>query len=153
MQGRPQSESSWGDAVEGWGGPPIAAKVVCVEPAGVAKVSALGIEEQRVRVILNLHEPPPAAERLGHEFRVFVKINVYEAQEALRLPISALFRRGEQWAVFTVESGSPWSRSAIATPRSPRSCVASQKKHDRRRAPERPHRRWRKSGRQSLEHP
>jgi HlyD family secretion protein len=91
--------------IEGWGGSPIAAKVVRVEPAGFTKVSALGIEEQRVRVILNLHEPPPAAERLGHEFRVFVKINVYEVQEALRVPISALFRRGEQWAVFAVDRG------------------------------------------------
>ena len=91
--------------IEGWGGPPIAPKVVRVEPAGFTKVSALGIEEQRVRVILNLTGMPAEAERLGHEFRVFVKIHVYEAREALRVPISALFRKGERWVVFAVEQG------------------------------------------------
>ena len=91
--------------VEGWGGPPLAAKVVRVEPAGFTKVSALGIEEQRVRTILELQGSAEASARLGHEFRVFVKINVYEAREALRVPISALFRKGEQWAVFVVDRG------------------------------------------------
>jgi HlyD family secretion protein len=95
--------------VEGWGGPPMAAKVTRVEPAGFTKVSALGIEEQRVRVILQLQEPPRVAERLGHEFRVFVKIDVYEADNALRVPISALFRKGDQWAVFAVDRGRAWS--------------------------------------------
>jgi HlyD family secretion protein len=80
-----------------------------VEPAGFTKVSALGIEEQRVRVILQLQEPPRVAERLGHEFRVFVKIDVYEADNALRVPISALFRKGDQWAVFAVDRGRAWS--------------------------------------------
>jgi HlyD family secretion protein len=92
-------------AVEGWGGPPLAAKVVRVEPAGFTKVSALGIEEQRVRTILELQGTAAAPTRLGHEFRVFVKINVYAAREALRVPISALFRKGDQWAVFVVERG------------------------------------------------
>lgn len=91
--------------VEGWGGPPLAAKVVRVEPAGFTKVSALGIEEQRVRTILELTDTAEAATRLGHEYRVFVKINLYEAREALRVPISALFRRGDQWAVFVVDRG------------------------------------------------
>ena len=95
--------------VEGWGGPPLAAKVERVEPAGFTKVSALGIEEQRVRTILELQGLPAAAERLGHEFRVFVKIKVYEAPEALRVPISALFRKGDQWAVFAVDRGRAWS--------------------------------------------
>jgi HlyD family secretion protein len=91
--------------VEGWGGPPLAASVVRVEPAGFTKVSALGIEEQRVRVILTLRGAPAEAARLGHEFRVFVKINVYEARDALRVPISALFRLGDKWAVFAVDGG------------------------------------------------
>jgi HlyD family secretion protein len=89
--------------VEGWGGSPLAAKVVRVEPAGFTKVSALGIEEQRVRTILELDGAARASTRLGHEFRVFVKIDVYDAREALRVPISALFRKGDQWAVFVVE--------------------------------------------------
>ncbi len=97
-------------AVEGWGGPPLAAQVVRVEPAGFTKVSALGIEEQRVRTILELQGAPAASTRLGHEFRVFVKINVYEAPNALRVPISALFRKGDQWAVFAVDRGRAWAR-------------------------------------------
>lgn len=95
--------------VEGWGGPPLAGQVARVEPAGFTKVSALGIEEQRVRTILELHGAAAAATRLGHEFRVFLKINVYEAPEALRVPISALFRKGDQWAVFVVDRGRAWA--------------------------------------------
>jgi HlyD family secretion protein len=91
--------------VEAWGGPPLAAKVTRVEPAGFTKVSALGIEEQRVRTILKLQDANDVSTRLGHEFRVFIKINAYEAGDALRVPISALFRKGEQWAVFTAERG------------------------------------------------
>ena len=91
--------------VEGWGGPPLTAKVTRVEPAGFTKVSALGIEEQRVRIILALVNPGEAVDRLGHEFRVVVKIQVYESAKALRVPISALFRKGDSWAVFTVERG------------------------------------------------
>ncbi len=92
-------------AVEGWGGPPLIAKVTRVEPAGFTKISALGIEEQRVRTILKLQNGGEAAERLGHEFRVVVKINVYEAGNALRVPISALFRKRDQWTVYAVERG------------------------------------------------
>jgi HlyD family secretion protein len=91
--------------VEAWGGPPVAAQVVRVEPAGFTKVSALGIEEQRVRTILELRGSAEALPRLGHDYRVFVKITVYEARGALRVPISALFRRGDRWAVFVVEGG------------------------------------------------
>jgi HlyD family secretion protein len=92
-------------SVEGWGGTPIAARVTRVEPAGFTKVSALGIEEQRVRVILDLAGNGKVPDRLGHDFRVFVKIIVYESPDALRVPISALFRNGEQWAVFAIEDG------------------------------------------------
>jgi HlyD family secretion protein len=91
--------------VDGWGGPQLTAKVTRVEPAGFTKVSALGIEEQRVRIILALVNAGEAAGMLGHEFRVVVKIQIYESAKALRLPISALFRRGDRWAVFTVERG------------------------------------------------
>jgi HlyD family secretion protein len=92
-------------AVEGWGGPPLTAKVTRVEPAGFTKISALGIEEQRVRIILALVNAGEAVEKLGHEFRVVVKIQIYESAKALRVPISALFRKGDSWAVFTVERG------------------------------------------------
>jgi HlyD family secretion protein len=91
--------------VESWGGPPVAAEVVRVEPAGFTKISALGIEEQRVRTILELRGSAEALARLGHDYRVLVRITVYEAGDVLRVPISALFRRGEEWAVFAVEAG------------------------------------------------
>lgn len=91
--------------IESWGGPPVAAEVVRVEPAGFTKISALGIEEQRVRTILELRGSADALARLGHDYRVLVRITVYEAREVLRVPISALFRRGDEWAVFTVDGG------------------------------------------------
>jgi HlyD family secretion protein len=93
-------------SIEGWGGPPLAAKVTRVEPAGFTKVSALGIEEQRVRTILQLQNSDGgSADQLGHDFRVFVKIKVYEAPNALRVPISALFRKRDQWTVYQVARG------------------------------------------------
>ena len=91
--------------IDGWGGMPLLAKVTRVEPAGFTKVSALGIEEQRVRTILKLQNLENIADRLGHEFRVFVKITVYQSAKALRLPVSALFRQGEQWAVYVLDRG------------------------------------------------
>ncbi len=92
-------------SIEGWGGTPLAARVTRIEPAGFTKVSALGIEEQRVRTILRLEAGGDAAQRLGHEFRVFARILVYEVAGALRVPISALFRKRDQWSVYTVERG------------------------------------------------
>lgn len=91
--------------LESWGGPPIKAHVTRVEPAGFTKVSALGIEEQRVRTILKLSETPPLALRLGHEYRVIAKIGVYQAPDALRVPIAALFRNKDQWSVFQADRG------------------------------------------------
>lgn len=91
--------------IEGWGGPPLAARLTRIEPAGFTKVSALGIEEQRVRVVLDLVEKDDVAARLGHAFRVFVRIVVQEETSILRVPLGALFRSGGSWAVFVVESG------------------------------------------------
>ncbi|NJO31878.1 MAG: HlyD family efflux transporter periplasmic adaptor subunit [Rhodospirillales bacterium] len=94
-----------GAIIDGWGGPPLDAKVTRIEPAGFTKVSALGIEEQRVRTILQLRGAAEVASKLGHEYRILVRISVYEIASALRVPISALFRRGDQWAVYIVENG------------------------------------------------
>jgi HlyD family secretion protein len=81
-------------SVDGWGGMPLVAKVTRVEPAGFTKVSALGIEEQRVRTILKLQKVDDLGDRLGHDFRVFVKIVIHQSPNVLRIPISALFRKG-----------------------------------------------------------
>lgn len=77
-----------------------------VEPGGFTKISALGVEEQRVWVIADFTSPPTAARaRLGDGYRVNARFILWESQEALRVPLSALFRRNEHWAVFVVEAG------------------------------------------------
>lgn len=96
--------------IDGWGGPPLEAHVTKIYPSGFTKVSALGIEEQRVKVLLDFDGPREARERLGHDFRVFVRIAVYDTPSALRVPLSALFRRGNDWALFAVENGSARER-------------------------------------------
>ncbi|MFM8939709.1 MAG: efflux RND transporter periplasmic adaptor subunit, partial [Phenylobacterium sp.] len=94
------------DAVlEGWGGErPIPAKVLRVEPYARTRISALGVEEQRVSIVLGLVEPK-AAPRLGHGFRVDVRITLETVADAVRVPADALVRQGEGWAVFRVEAG------------------------------------------------
>lgn len=91
--------------IENWGGPPLRAHVKRIEPSGFTKISALGIEEQRVKTILEIDADPSQWERLGHDYRVYVKIDVYKAENVIAVPIGALFRRGEQWNVFTVRNG------------------------------------------------
>ena len=92
-------------AIEEWGGKPLRARVRRIEPAGFEKVSALGIEEQRVLVRLDLMGDGTDWSRLGHEYRVFVRCVVWKADAALVVPLSALFRRQEDWAVFKVIDG------------------------------------------------
>ncbi|MBH5398847.1 efflux RND transporter periplasmic adaptor subunit [Bradyrhizobium sp. CNPSo 4010] len=91
--------------IDNWGGQPIKGRVVRVDPAGFLKVSALGIEEQRVRVTIDFTDPPEAWASLGHDYRVIVHVSTWSAEDALTVPVSALFRTGEQWAVFTDENG------------------------------------------------
>jgi HlyD family secretion protein len=90
--------------VREWGGAdPITASVRRIDPAAFTKVSALGLEEQRVRVVLDLVRPLPPG--LGHDFRVSVSIAVWHGQNVLQIPSTALFRSGDQWAVFAVRDG------------------------------------------------
>ncbi len=92
--------------VDGWGGSESLAGVVRrVEPFARTKVSALGIEEQRVNVLIELTEPRERWGRLGHGYRVQPSIVVWEENSAVQVPQSALFRDGEHWAVFAVEGG------------------------------------------------
>jgi HlyD family secretion protein len=91
--------------IDGWGGPPIGGKVIRVDPAGFLKVSALGIEEQRVRVTIDLGDAPESWSRLGHDYRVVVHVVIWSADDVLTVPLSTLFRKGEEWAVFAVENG------------------------------------------------
>ncbi len=99
--------SAGADAIiENWGGPALNAKVSRIDPAGFTKVSALGIEEQRVTTVLQLTDPRDDWASLGHDFRVFVRITEWMNDDALRVPLSALFRVGAQWGVFRIEDGS-----------------------------------------------
>ena len=89
--------------VTGWGGAPLAARVRKIEPAAFTKVSALGLEEKRVHVVLDPTDPVPP--ELGHDYRVDVAIVIWEGKDVIRVPATALFRDGERWAVFAVEEG------------------------------------------------
>ncbi len=91
--------------IDGWGGPPIRGRVTRVDPAGFLKVSALGIEEQRVHVTIDFVDPPEVWSRLGHDYRVTVHVTVWNSDSALTVPVGALFRRGDDWAVFVVRDG------------------------------------------------
>jgi HlyD family secretion protein len=91
--------------IDGWGGPTVKGKVVRIDPAGFLKVSALGIEEQRVRVTIDFADPTETWSRLGHDYRVIVHVAIWSAGDALTVPVSALFRKGDEWAVFAVEDG------------------------------------------------
>lgn len=86
-----------------WGGDrPLAATVRRIDPSAFTKVSALGIEEQRVNAVLDLAETDA---RLGHGFRVYAEITLWQAPSVLQVPISALFRQGRDWSLFAVEDG------------------------------------------------
>jgi HlyD family secretion protein len=76
-----------------------------IEPSGFTKVSALGVEEQRVNVILDLADQAGEDMVLGDAYRVEVRIVVWETPDVLKVPMSALFRVGDQWAVYEVRDG------------------------------------------------
>ena len=88
--------------VRDWGGPPLPARVLRIEPPAVKTTSALGVEEARVTVVLGLREPPPAA--LGDGFRVRARVMPWRG-EVLRVPAGALVRRGDGWGAWTVRGG------------------------------------------------
>ena len=92
--------------VEHWGGDtPLLGRVRLIEPAGFLKISALGVEEQRVNVIADFIESPEKYRTLGDAYRIEVRIVISEADNVLKVPVSALFRRGEEWAVFVADHG------------------------------------------------
>ncbi|MFA5170844.1 MAG: HlyD family efflux transporter periplasmic adaptor subunit [Sulfuriferula sp.] len=76
-----------------------------VEPSAFTKISALGVEEQRVNIIIDLTSPAALWKNLGDGYKVDVKIIVFSTDNAIKVPVSALFRNGEQWAVFVAEAG------------------------------------------------
>ena len=92
--------------IEEWGGETaLAGRVRLAEPFGFTKVSALGIEEQRVNVIIDFTSPAADWQRLGHGYQVEVAVVLWEGADVKKLPLTALFRHGSDWAVFVDEDG------------------------------------------------
>ncbi|SDR76479.1 efflux RND transporter periplasmic adaptor subunit [Opitutus sp. GAS368] len=93
-------------ALEQWGGPkPLDARVRLVEPAAFTKISALGVEEQRVNVVADIITPLTERPTLGDNFRVEARVIVWESEQVLKVPVSALFRRGGESAAYVVRGG------------------------------------------------
>ncbi len=93
-------------AIHAWGGTPLRGRVRLIEPFGFLKISALGVEEQRVNVIIDLLDPPESWAALGHGYRVAAAATVEHAEDAVLVPVGSLFRRQGAWAVFRVHNGS-----------------------------------------------
>ena len=102
--------------LDGGEGRILRARVRTVEPSAFTKISALGVEEQRVNVIGDLEEPPG---RLGDSYRVESSITLWEGKGTLKVPASALFRRGTGWSAFVVEGGRARLRSVEVGQRNP----------------------------------
>ena len=97
--------------IENWGGDHVLEGVVeRVEPFGFTKVSALGIEEQRVNVIIDFTTPREEWSRIAHGFQVDVRIVLWEGDGVLKVPLTALFRDDSHWAVFVDNAGSASKR-------------------------------------------
>lgn len=98
-------------SIERWGGErPLKAHVRLVEPSAFTKISALGVEEQRVNVVVDLDEPREHWSSLGDGFRVEARISVWRGDDVLRLPASAVFRAEESWAAFVAQGGKAMTR-------------------------------------------
>jgi HlyD family secretion protein len=92
--------------IERWGGgETIAGRVRRVEPSGFTKISALGVEEQRVNVIIDFDRPREAFGQLGDRYRVEVRVVIWEATDVVKVPVSSLVREGDRWTVFLVQGG------------------------------------------------
>lgn len=99
----PYRATAW---ITRWGGEkPLKGVVRLVEPGGYTKISSLGVEEQRVDVLIDFVSPYEEWKSLGVGFQVDAEIVVYSTNDALLVPVSSLFRNGDKWAVFVVDNG------------------------------------------------
>lgn len=93
-------------AIEQWGGSrTLKGHVRRIEPQAFTKVSALGVEEQRVNIIIDFDDPPEERTPLGDGYRVEAQIVIWEESAVTKVPTSTLFRRDNRWTVFVVENG------------------------------------------------
>lgn len=98
--------------IERWGGDAVLeGRVRRIEPSAFTKTSALGVEEQRVNVVIAIESPREEWEPLGDGYRVEARIRVWRDEDVLQVPTSALFRSDEGWAVFVIEGGVAKRRS------------------------------------------
>lgn len=98
--------------IEHWGGSGLlAGRVRRVEPAAFTKVSTLGVEEQRVNVLIDIDSPNSDWARLGDAYQVDARIAVFSRDDAIIVPSGALFRRGETWNVYVLKDGSAQLRA------------------------------------------
>jgi HlyD family secretion protein len=103
--------------IERWGGATtLQARVRLVEPSAFTKISALGVEEQRVNVIADFTEP---AQTLGDGYRVEGRIVIWEREDVVKIPSSALFRTADAWTVFVVQGGKAFRRDVVVGQRTP----------------------------------
>jgi HlyD family secretion protein len=108
-------------SLERWGGPKaLDARVRRVEPSGFTKISALGVEEQRVWVVIDIVSPREAWTNLGDGYRIDVKIVIDDMEKAIVVPIGALIRRGDAWQAFVVDGGRARLRTVKVSRRSGR---------------------------------
>jgi HlyD family secretion protein len=92
--------------IEQWGGDgPLRGRVRRVEPSGFTKISALGVEEQRVNVVVDFDEPREKWQSIGDGYRVELRVIVWQKDDVLKVPTSSLFRHDGKWAVYKVENG------------------------------------------------
>ncbi|HEX5715236.1 MAG TPA: efflux RND transporter periplasmic adaptor subunit [Thermoanaerobaculia bacterium] len=115
--GQPVEIEQWG------GGKALAGRVRRVEPSGFLKISALGVEEQRVNVIIDLAGSPEERRGLGDGFRVEVRVVVWDSPDAVQVPTSALFRDEQGWAAFVLENGKAARRRVEVGPQSDRAAA------------------------------
>jgi HlyD family secretion protein len=107
--------------IDHWGGTgTLSGKVRRVEPAAFTKVSTLGVEEQRVNVLIDLSSPAERWAGLGDGYQVDTRITVFSKDDAVIIPTGALFRRGETWRVFVVTNGRAEDRELTLLRRSGR---------------------------------
>jgi HlyD family secretion protein len=89
--------------IDRWGGPAVEGRVRLVEPSAFTRLSALGVEEQRVNVVIDLVAPRESYRALGDGYRIEAHIVVWQSDDALRVPASAVFRHDDGWAVYRVD--------------------------------------------------
>jgi HlyD family secretion protein len=112
--------------IEHWGGEgQLTGRVRRVEPAAFTKISTLGVEEQRVNVLVDILSPPEQWERLGDAYQVDVAIAVFTQEDASIVASGALFRRGDAWNVFVVSNGRAELREVRLLRRSGRSAAVA----------------------------